>query len=181
MIILNHAKEYIQYGGMNMNIKRAFKTMNKLGNKRNYYQRLDVESKKVLVSNGHVIVTVSNEDFEANKQYLDNLEEYDRLVNVALDLKDTVQVKLTTVSILCGDTLTRVVKADNALGVVNEEYIKVLQDVGCSMYMVMQTPTTEKIKTPMVECVVAYNKVYHCNAVLPICCNVRDVLESVLN
>ena len=164
-----------------MNIKRAFKTINKLGNKRNYYQRLDVESKKVLVSNGHLIVTVSSEDFEANKQYLDNLEENDRLTSVALDLKDTVKVKLTTVSILCGDTLARVIKADNALGVVNEEYIEVLQDVGCSMYMVMQAPTSERIKTPMVECVVANNKVYHCNAVLPICCNVRDVLENVLN
>lgn len=164
-----------------MNIKRAFKTINKLGNKRNFYQRLEVESNKVLVSNGHLVVTVSNEDFEANKQYLDNLEENDTLTNVALDLNDTVQVKLTTVSILCGDTLTRVVKADSALGVVNEEYLKVLQDVGCSMYMVMQKPVSERIKTPMVECVVANNKVYHCNAVLPICCDVRDVLENVLN
>lgn len=164
-----------------MNIKRAFKTINKLGNKRNYYQRLEVESNKVLVSNGHLIVTVSDADFEASKQYLDNLEENDRLARVALDLNDTVQVKLTTVSILCGDTLARVIKADNALGVVNEEYLKVLQDVGCSMYMVMQKPTSEMIKTPMVECVVANNKVYHCNAVLPIHCNVRDVLENVLN
>jgi hypothetical protein len=165
-----------------MNIKRAFKTMNKLGNKINYYQRLDVESNKVLVSNGHIVVTVSDADFEANKQYLDNLEENDRLTSVALDLSDTVTVKLTTVSILCGNTLARVIKSSNgALGVVNEEYIKVLQDVGCSMYMVMQTPTTENIRTPMVECVVANNKVYHCNAVLPIRCDVRNVLESVLN
>ena len=164
-----------------MNIKRAFKTINKLGNKRNYYQRLEVESNKVLVSNGHLIVTVSDADFEANKQYLDNLEENDRLANVALELDNTVQVKLTTVSILCGNTLARVVKADSALGVVNEEYLKVLKDVGCSMYMVMQKPTSKMIKTPMVECVVANNKVYHCNAVLPIYCNVRDVLENVLN
>ena len=41
-----------------LNIKRAFKTMNKEGSGQSYYYRLP--NSNVLVSNGHIIVTVSN-------------------------------------------------------------------------------------------------------------------------
>lgn len=165
-----------------LNIKRAFKTLEKNGNGRMFYQQLDVPSKKVLVSNGHVVVTVSETDFEENKQYCKEWFENDKLKSVALDIVnvETEICRPTTASILCGDKQTRVMKSEHGLCVVNSEYIKALEDVGCSMYFAIAKPTTEQIKTPIVECAVADGIVYQCNAVLPICCNVRDVFEKIL-
>ena len=51
-----------------LNIKRAFKTMNKEGSGRSWYYRLP--NSNVLVSNGHIVVTVSNMFFEENKDVL---------------------------------------------------------------------------------------------------------------
>jgi hypothetical protein len=162
-----------------MNIKRAFKTMVKLGCGRIYVQ--EIEYGKKLVSNGHVIVTVSGEDFEANKEYLKNICETD-MKKIALDTlnEENEEIRPTTVSIKCGDTNTRVMKSKNGLGVVNEEYLKVLDDVGCTNIFVVAKPKGEMIKTPLIETVVANGVVYHLNAVLPINCNVRDVLQHVL-
>lgn len=44
-----------------LNIKRAFKTMNKEGSGMSWYYRLP--NSNVLVSNGHIIVTVSDAFF----------------------------------------------------------------------------------------------------------------------
>ena len=57
---------------MKMNIKRAFKTMNKEGVGRSYYYRLP--NSNVLVSNGHVITTVDNIQFEEYKDILKDLQ-----------------------------------------------------------------------------------------------------------
>jgi hypothetical protein len=101
---------------------------------------------------------------------------------IALDTlnEENEEIRHTTVSIKCGDTNTRVMKSKNGLGVVNEEYLKVLDDVGCSNIFVVAKPKEEMIKTPLIETVVANGVVYHLNAVLPINCNVRDVLQHVL-
>ena len=166
-----------------MNIKRAFKTMQKHGDGYSYYTQ--IKTGKYIVSNGHVVVTVSEADFEANKQYLKNLREVsDVLLKVARDMKtyDTEAARLTTVSILCGDKQTRVIKSEHGLCVVNTAYIEVLQDVGCSMYFETPTPVNGQIKTPLVECVVGEDdEVYHLNAVLPINTNVKEVLERVIS
>ena len=64
-----------------LNIKRAFKTMNKEGSGQSYYYRLP--NSNVLVSNGHIIVTVSNMFFEENKDVLNNLHEKSILLDIA--------------------------------------------------------------------------------------------------
>lgn len=167
-----------------MNIKRAFKTMQKYGTGTSYYTQ--IKTGKYIVSNGHVIVTVSESDFEENKQYLKNLTEVgDILLNIARNTKtyDTESAKLTTVSILCGNTQTRVVKSENGLCVVNTAYIEVLKDVGCSMYFVTKKVSEDgRIKNPLIECVVNdKDEVYHLNGVLPINADVKAILTQVLN
>ena len=165
-----------------LNVKRAFKTLEKCSD-RTYFYRLTVPSKDVLVSNGHVVLTVSEANFEENKQYLKNLTENTRLRDIIIDFskENTVVCKPTTVSILYYDKQTRVMKADNGrVGVVNELYLQMLEDVGCDMYFEVSTQGGDTIKTPIGQCVVANGDVYHCNMVLPICCNVRDILENVL-
>ena len=64
-----------------LNIKRAFKTMNKEGSETSWYYRLP--NSNVLVSNGHIIVTVSNTFFEENKDVLKNLHENPSLLDIA--------------------------------------------------------------------------------------------------
>ena len=64
-----------------LNIKRAFKTMNKEGSGTSWYYRLP--NSNVLVSNAHIIVTVSNMFFEENKDVLNNLHENPRLLDIA--------------------------------------------------------------------------------------------------
>jgi hypothetical protein len=66
---------------MKMNIKRAFKTMNKEGVGNSYYYRLP--NSNVLVSNGHVITTVDSIQFEEYKDILNHLQEYPKLLDIA--------------------------------------------------------------------------------------------------
>lgn len=164
------------------NIKRAMKTLDKHAYGCMYYERLQTAGHKVLVSNGHVVITLSETDFEENKQYCKSkFVENDKLSSVALDVNNAEDCRPTTVSILVGDKQTRVMKSKNGLCVVNAEYLQALEDVGCSMIFAVNKPNTEEIRTPMVECVVdPQNNVFHCNAILPINTNVRDVLEHVL-
>lgn len=165
------------------NVKKAFKTFAKnCYNGNVYYYQLEVPSKKILVSNGHIVLTVSEADFEENKNIFKTLMVNEQLKKIALDFanSDTEPCKPTTVSILCGDKQTRVFKSDSSLGVVNADYLQVLEDVGCSMYFEVAKSLTGEIKTPIGEVTVANGDVYHCNMVLPINCNVKGVLEEVL-
>jgi hypothetical protein len=167
-----------------MNVKRAFKTMQKNGTGRNYYKQ--IANNKYLVSNGHVVVTVSENDFEENKQYLKNLEVCeDALERVARDTKGYITETIRMTSLIFNDSMRRqehIMKSEHGLCAVNEAYISVLNDVGCSMHFEVKVPENGRILTPLVECVIGEdNTVYHCNAVLPINTNVRDVLEKVLS
>jgi hypothetical protein len=167
-----------------MNVKRAFKTMQKNGTGRNYYKQ--IANNKYLVSNGHVVVTVSANDFEENKQYLKNLEVCeDALERIARDTKGYITESIRMTSLIFNDNMgrqERIMKSEHGLCAVNEAYISVLNDVGCSMYFEVKVPENERILTPLVECVIGEDDtVYHLNAVLPISTNVKDVLNKVLS
>ena len=171
-----------------LNIKRAFKTMNKEGSGVSYYCRLP--NSNVLVSNGHIIVTVSNTFFEENKDVLKNLHENSSLLDVARRNAEeqTTNVKETSLIYEYDNKLFRILKPEyGRLVAINEKYLQVFDDCEKSHYFV--TRKTEEpasaIKTPLFlfNCVVieGTKEIYDFNCILPIYKDCEALLNKVLN
>lgn len=171
---------------MKMNYKRALKAMAKM-NERIYYDKLD---NVVLVSESHFIISVPYEDWWELVEGFENvfkkneLSQNDTLRKIFIDNKDGVQCKMTNVAIYCGDKPTRVFKADSSLGVFNEKFLDVVRDTMHAYVLAnsMTVKTTGKqIKTPMIYADFDNdNNVISGVAILPICCDVRDVFNHIL-
>jgi len=167
-----------------LNIKRAFKTLVKNGDGRIYVQKLENNySTRYLVANAHAIITVNKSDFEANKEFLQNVTECDLTNIIRKGIENSHKVKLTTVSIYCGNVLTRIIKGvgTRRFCTVNEEYISMLQDAGCNMNnFVVNSGNTPRINSALVDVIISDNKIQWAYVVLPIMCDVVNVLEDVL-
>lgn len=170
-----------------LNIKRAFKTMNKEGSGTSWYYRLP--NSNVLVSNGHIIVTVSNTSFEENKNVLNNLHENSSLL---LDIvrrsveEQTTNVKETSLMHKYDNKLFRILKPEHGrLVAVNEKYLQVFDDCEKSHLFVTRKPKTSAsaIKTPLFNCVVieGTKEIYDFNCILPVYMDCEALLNKVLN
>ena len=170
-----------------LNIKRAFKTMNKEGSGTSLYYRLP--NSNVLVSNGHIIVTVSNTSFEENKDVLKNLHENSSLL---LDIarrsveEQTTNVKETSLIYEYDNKLFRILKPEyGKLVAVNEKYLQVFDDCEKSHFFVTRKPgtSTSAIKTPLFNCVVIEDtkEIYDFNCILPVYKDCEALLNKVLN
>ena len=170
-----------------LNIKRAFKTMNKEGSGQSYYCRLP--NSNVLVSNGHIIVTVSNMFFEENKDVLNNLHENS---NLLLDIArrstegQTTNVKETSLIYEYDNKLFRILKPEyGRLVAINEKYIQVFNDCEKSHFFVTAKPETSAsaIKTPLFNCVVieGTKEIYDFNRIFPVNIDCESLLNKVLN
>ena len=171
-----------------LNIKRAFKTMNKEGSGMSWYYRLP--NSNVLVSNGHIIVTVSNTFFEENKDVLNNLHENPSLLDVARKNieQQTTNVKETSLMYKYDDRLFRILKPEQGKIVsVNEKYLQVFDDCEKSHFFVTTKPeeSTSAIKTPLFNCVVIEGtktkEIYDFNCILPVYMDCESLLNKVLN
>lgn len=173
-----------------LNIKRAFKTMNKEGSGTSLYYRLP--NSNVLVSNSHIIVTVSNMFFEENKDVLNNLHENPILLDIALDIArinaegQTTNVKDTSLVYECDNKLFRILKPEyGKLVAVNEKYLQVFDDCEKSHVFVTRKPKTSAsaIKTPLFNCVVIEDtkEIYDFNCILPVYMDCEARLNKVLN
>ena len=168
-----------------LNIKRAFKTLVKNGDGRIFVQKLEYEyTTRYLVANSHAIITVTDAEYEANKEFLQNVTEMDLTAVIRKGTENSPhKVKLTTVSIYCGNVLARVIKGvgTRRFGVVNEEYISMLYDAGCNMdNFVVNSGTTSRINYALVDATITDGKIQWAYVVLPIICDVENVLEDVL-
>ena len=169
-----------------LNIKRAFKTMNKEGSGTSWYYRLP--NSNVLVSNGHIIVTVSNMFFEENKDVLKNLHENSSLLDIARRSTEeqTTNVKETSLMYKYDDGLFRILKSEQGrLVAVNEKYLQVFDDCGKSHFFVTKKPETSAsaIRTPLFNCVVieGTKEIYDFNCILPVLMDCESLLNKVLN
>ena len=169
-----------------LNIKRAFKTMNKEGSGQSYYYRLP--NSNVLVSNGHVIVTVSDAFFEENKDILKNLHENSSLLDIARRNveEQTTNVKETSLIYEYDNKLFRILKPEHGrLVAINEKYIQVFDDCEKSHFFVTKKPeeSTSAIKTPLFNCVVIEDTKEICdfNCILPVLMDCEALLNKVLN
>lgn len=169
-----------------LNIKRAFKTMNKEGSGTSYYYRLP--NSNVLVSNGHIIVTVGNTFFEENKDVLNNLYENSSLLDIARKNieQQTTNVKETSLIYKYDNRLFRILKPEyGRLVAVNEKYLQVFDDCEKSHYLVITKPKTSAsaIKTPLFNCVVieSTKEIYDFNCILPVYKDCESLLNKVLN
>ena len=169
-----------------LNIKRAFKTMNKGGFGQSYYYRLP--NSNVLVSNGHVIVTVSNMFFEENKDVLKNLHENSILLDTARRSleEQTTNVKETSLIYEYDNKLFRILKPEHGkLVAINEKYLQVFDDCEKSHFFVTRKPETSAsaIATPLFNCVVieGTKEIYDFNCILPVYMDCEALLNKVLN
>ena len=169
-----------------LNIKRAFKTMNKEGSGQSYYYRL--QNYNVLVSNGHIIVTVSNMFFEENKDVLNNLHENSILLDTARRSleEQTTNVKETSLIYECNNKLFRILKPEHGrLVAINEKYLQVFDDCEKSHFFVTRKPKTSAsaIKKPLFNCVVieGTKEIYDFNCILPVSTDCEALLNKVLN
>ena len=169
-----------------LNIKRAFKTMNKEGSGTSWYYRLP--NSNVLVSNGHIIVTVSNMFFEENKDVLNNLHENFMLLDVARKNieQQTTNVKETSLMYKYDDGLFRILKSEQGkLVAINEKYLQVFDDCEKSHFFVTIKPKTSAsaIRTPLFNCVVieGTKEIYDFNCILPVYMDCESLLNKVLN
>ena len=173
-----------------LNIKRAFKTMNKEGSGTSYYYRLP--NSNVLVSDGHVIVTVSNMFFEENKDILNNLHENSSLLNIARKYTEeqTTNVKETSLIYEYDNKLFRILKPEyepeyGRLVAINEKYLQVFDDCEKSHFFVTRKPKTSAlaIVTPLFNCVVieSTKEIYDFNCILPVYKDCEALLNKVLN
>lgn len=169
-----------------LNIKRAFKTMNKEGSGQSYYYRLP--NSNVLVSNGHVIVTVSSTSFEENKDVLNNLHENSLLLDTARRSAEeqTTNVKETSLIYKYDNKLFRILKPEHGrLVTINEKYLQVFDDCEKSHFLVTTKPKTSvsAIKTPLFNCVVieSTKEIYDFNCILPVNMDCEALLNKVLN
>ena len=172
-----------------LNIKRAFKTMNKEGSGTSWYYRLP--NSNVLVSNGYVIVTVSNTFFEENKDVLNNLHENSSLLDIAREARESIEqqttnVKETSLMYKYDDRLFRILKPEQGrLVAINEKYLQVFDDCEKSHFFVTTKPKTSAsaIKTPLFNCVVieGTKEIYDFNCILPVLMDCEALLNKVLN
>ena len=169
-----------------LNIKRAFKTMDKEGSGTSWYYRLP--NSNVLVSNRHIIVTVSNMFFEENKDVLKNLHENSILLDIARKSieQQTVNVKETSLMYEYDNKLYRILKPERGrLVAINEKYLQVFDDCEKSHFLVTNKPKTSAsaIKTPLFNCVVieGTKEIYDFNCILPVYRDYEELLNKVLN
>ena len=169
-----------------LNIKRAFKTMNKEGSGTSWYYRLP--NSNVLVSNAHIIVTVSNMFFEENKDVLNNLHENPSLLDIARRNieEQTTNVKETSLMYEYDNKLFRILKPEyGRLVAINEKYLQVFDDCEKSHFLVTNKPKTSAsaIKTPLFNCVVieGTKEIYDFNCILPLSKDCEALLNKVLN
>lgn len=171
-----------------LNIKRAFKTMNKEGSGVSYYYRLP--NSNVLVSNSNIIVTVSNTFFEENKDILKNLHEDSNsmLLDVARESieQQTINVKETSLIHKYDNKLFRILKPEyGKLVAINEKYLQVFDDCEKSHFFVTTKPEepASAIKTPLFNCVVieGTKEIYDFNCILPVYMDCEALLNKVLN
>lgn len=169
-----------------LNIKRAFKTMNKEGSGTSCYYRLP--NSNVLVSNGHIIVTVSNTFFEENKDVLNNLHESSSLLDIARKNieQQTTNVKETSLMCKYDNKLFRILKPEyGKLVAINEKYLQVFDDCEKSHFFVTTKPEepASAIKTPLFNCVVieGTKEIYDFNCILPVYMDCEALLNKVLN
>ena len=169
-----------------LNIKRAFKTMNKEGSGTSWYYRLP--NSNVLVSNCRIIVTVSNMFFEENKDVLKNLHENSCLLDIARRNAEeqTTNVKETSLIYEYNNKLFRILKPEyGRLVAINEKYMQVFDDCEKSHYLVTKKPKTSAsaIKTPLFNCVVieGTKEIYDFNCILPVYMDYEELLNKVLN
>lgn len=169
-----------------LNIKRAFKTMNKAGSGTSWYYRLP--NSNVLVSNSHIIVTVSDALFEENKDILNNLHENSNLLDIAIKNieQQTINVKETSLMYQYDNKLFRILKSEQGkLVAVNEKYLQVFDDCEKSHFFVTTKPrtSTSAIKTPLFNCVVieGTKEIYDFNCILPVYMDCESLLNKVLN
>ena len=169
-----------------LNIKRAFKTMNKEGSGTSWYYRLP--NSNVLVSNGHIIVTVSNMFFEENKDVLNNLHEYPNLLDIARRNAEeqTTNVKETSLIYEYDNKLFRILKPEHGrLVAINEKYLQVFDDCEKSHFLVTNKPKTSAsaITTPLFNCVVieGTKEIYDFNCIFPVNIDCEALLNKVLN
>lgn len=166
-----------------LNIKRAFKTMNKEGSGTSWYYRLP--NSNVLVSNGHIIVTVSDAFFEENKDVLKNLHENSSLLDIARKNieQQTTNVKETSLMYKHDGKLFRILKPEQGkLVAINEKYLQVFDDCEKSHFFVTKE-SISAIRTPLFNCVVreGTKEIYDFNCILPVCIDCEALLNKVLN
>ena len=172
-----------------LNIKRAFKTMNKEGSGTSWYYRLP--NSNVLVSNSHIIVTVSNTFFEENKDVLKNLHENSSLLDIAregieIEEQQKINVRETYLTYKYDNKLFRILKPEQGkLVAINEKYIQVFDDCEKSHLFVTTKPKTSAsaIKTPLFNCDVIEGTKEICdfNCILPVLMDCEALLNKVLN
>lgn len=168
-----------------MNIKRAFKTMSKAGDGYIFAEELPVNH-NWLICNGHLIITVLNDDYQENKQFLKNLKEVDdeRLSKIILKEMNEDCETISTTSVLIQNgykgVFKRVMKSKNHFACINEEYLGVFEDVENKVPSLVRKGVVEMVKTPIYNCIQSFGTVYEIQSILPINCNVRDVLTSIL-
>jgi hypothetical protein len=169
---------------MKMNIKRAFKTMNKEGVGNSYYYRLPISN--VLVSNGHVITTVDSIQFEKYKDVLNNLQEYPKLLDIAKENMeyDTVNVRLTSL-IHEGNKTYRILKSEQGkLVAINEKYLQVFDDCIHGHWFETKKPETaeSKIVTPLFYGVMdkETKEIFSFNCILPVFMDCETLLKNIL-
>ena len=170
-----------------LNIKRAFKTMNKEGSGTSWYYRLP--NSNVLVSNGHIIVTVSDTFFEENKDVLNNLHENSSLLDIArknIEQQTTNNVKETSLMYQYNCKLFRILKPEQGkLVAINEKYLQVFDDCEKSHFFVTTKTeeSTSAIRTPLFNCVVieGTKEIYDFNCIMPVYMDCESLLNKVLN
>ena len=170
---------------MKTNYKRALKTMAKM-EERIYFDTLDTV---VLVSESHFIISVPYADWQELVEGTESvfkkntLTQTDILRKIFIDNKDGAPCRMTNTAIYCGDKLTRVFKANNSLGVVNEKFLDVIHDTIHADYLVngMTVKTNNnQIRTPIIHADFYDDKLISGVAVLPINCDVREVFNRIL-
>ena len=171
-----------------LNIKRAFETMNKEGSgTSSYYSSYyRLSNSNVLVSNGRVIVTVSDALFEENKDILNNLHENSSLLDIARENTEQqiINVRETSLMYKSNCKLFRILKSEQGkLVSVNEKYLQVFNDCEKSHFFVTTKPKTSAsaIKTPLFNCVVIEGTIYDFNCILPVYMDCEALLNKVLN
>lgn len=160
--------------------------MNKEGSGTSWYYRLP--NSNVLVSNSHIIVTVSNAFFEEDKDVLKNLHENSSLLDIARKYieQQTINVKETSLIYQYDCKLFRILKSEQGkLVAVNEKYLQVFNDCGKSHFFVTKKTeeSTSAIRTPLFNCVVIEGTKEICdfNCILPVSTDCEALLNKVLN
>ena len=176
---------------MKTNYKRAIKAINKLGDKRCFIQYIN-EGRMVLLSEGHMIISVPASDFEEYKSELKgSIKEIDLLDNFNKAIKnedEAVDLRMTTVKITCNYETKdcRVFKGDSILTVVNEAFLDIIRDTFYVDYIATGLKTHGS-KAPLFYADKIYDtetsswRVVGGFMILPICMNVRDVLNTILD